>query len=299
MSCDLDPRRFPQNPAVAANWGVGQRGARPAARLNRSAGRGLRSLLGLGALVLGLLTGAGSQAAPVLLQGSSRISTDAFCVPYCGLEAKAAILGNEGAWADGQYSGGAGANTSAVVGGGGFTGKNAAAVAQVHWTSTFKTSPGQPTDEPIHLHLDLDLGYFASHDAMFGLGQASGGASVKIALWRCRPNVLGAPFCLPVFGHKLSYHDSFVFDDVLELGLFDPLDIGLLDLTFEVGSVVQTFPIIGIGAHAIDMAVMGFTLRADDGQSPPAPLSEPASAALVLGALGLAAGFRRRRAPTA
>lgn len=233
-------------------------------------------------------------AVPVPLEGSIGASTTTDCSPWCGSTEAQARIGADSMRVNGQFKGDAGGMTSAVLGGGGFFGKTAAATGTANWWAVVN-APADPGGDPFHLYFDWNLSLIASHDAL--LGQAAGGAEMTVRWYECQP-LVGATGCTPVlaFEQKRVYTESITLIDSWDLGLYDTdTSYGALQVIFSLGSAAATAPIIGIYASAIDFATLGFTLRADDGVLPPLPVPEPAaltSALVALGALGLT---RRRR----
>lgn len=242
---------------------------------------------------LAAMTAGVAQAVPVPLAGEIDFTTSTDCSPWCGsAEAKANIIGVDGSLANGQFQGAGAASTSAVLGGGGFFGKTAAATASFEWWAWVMPAAGAG-DDPFHLFFDWDLSLFSSHDAL--LGQAVGGAEVNATWYKCVPSMFGC-FPFQTFSQQRVYTDPVFAGEEWGLGLYDPsMPYGILHVTLDVGSAAATTPWIGVYASAIDIAVFGFTLRADDGRAPPAPVPEPSSLAMTLAGLTSVIWLLRRR----
>ncbi len=272
---------------------IGRQRLRCGLPLYLSAGQSLRWAAAVIVCSLAALTSGIAEAAAVSLAGSINVSTTTDCSPWCGSsEAKATVIGAEGRRVVGEFQGGGAAATSAILGGGGFFGKTAAATVSFDWYATVYPAASAGSD-PFHLFFDWDATLFASHDAL--LGQAAGGTEVNVTWYRCMPNFMGACIPFPTFQQQRVYTGSFVSGEQWDLGLFNPSDpYGLLHVSFDVGSAAATTPWIGVYASAIDIGSFDFRLRADDGRVLPVPVPEPPILPMVLAALMMVIGLKRR-----
>lgn len=124
--------------------------------------------------------------------------------------------------------------------------------------------------DPFHLFFDWDATLFASHGAL--MGRAAGGSEVEVTWYECSPFISNFCFPIPTFQQKRVFTGSVVAGEQWDLGLFNQSDpYGMLHVTFDVGSIASTYPVIGVYASAIDIGTFDFTLRADDGRAQPVP----------------------------
>lgn len=255
-------------------------------------GQHLRKVFGAIALSVSVLAGGAANAMPVplLFDYGYGHSTDRTCAPWCGgTDADATIIGIESGVTDGQFVGGGAANTFASVGGGGWTGKTATAAVSLGWWALFRVDSGQPIQDPADLLLNWNLNLLASHDAL--LGSAGGGASLYFSGWQCFYDIgCGDPY----FEATMHFDETVFVEEQTALGMLDPsVGYGILQVTLEVGSMVRTYPLIGIYASAIDLGTFDFTFWADDGQAPPNPTPEPSGTWLIPAGLAMLALIRR------
>lgn len=243
------------------------------------------------ALSMAAMAPTGAQALAVPLEGIFVMSAHTDCSPWCGgSEAQANVTANDGHFVGGQFTGGAGIATSAILGGGGWLGKTAAATASFGWKAIVHRAPEATTD-PFEVYLDWSTMLFASHDALFG--QASGGSQFRVTWSQCLPTASGCTLS-QTFDHERVYTDSITYDDVWDLGTFDSsAPYGLLEISYAVGSAAATAPLVGFYASAIDIGVYSFTLRGDDGRA--TPVGEPPTLAMVFGGLLAASALRASR----
>jgi len=242
------------------------------------------------------VTGAG--ALPVRVGGSIDMTVTTDCAPWCGTlsSADAVILGAEGQRANGQFTGGGGASTSAIVGGG-LLGKSATATATFEWVVQVY-APRNGTGEPFHLFLAWDATLFANHSVL-GLGEAGGGSGFQATLYKDHCVLPGICVPFPTFHDERVFTASVFADGQWDLGLFDQsAPYQTLRIKFDVGSTATTYPVIGLYASAVDIGTLDFTLRADDGRAPPPPpdpVPETPTLALALAGLAALVALPRRR----
>lgn len=267
--------------------------------MKRRFGSAFRQGLAAVALVAGALGGGIAAAAPVALEGANYYWSDTEATFGTAAGATAQVLGLDGDWFNGTYQGDGGGLTTASAGYALF-GASAVGLTTLGWMVSY-SAPSLAPGQTAAVSLDWSANLVASYATLFGAA-ASGG--MELELYRMVPGAF--PFCLWYFDGTYwcpaqywyyGYGETIAINDfTTPLGTLAAGERQMLLATFQVASAVETLPLIGFVAEAVDLGFMSFTLRADSGEPPAPPLPEPAPLGLLIAALAALGGVSRRAA---
>ena len=214
-----------------------------------------------------------------------------------GSGGRAGVNSVDARWVGHVYEFGGSAYTAAVVTYNIF-GASGAGLVTMHWPLVMWV-PGQPAGGTLEMDLDWQIDLFGSHSAIGGVSSGAGKVDIKFMQIALDGNCAGVEYYFvigawcPVSGiHHWESGSSGSGGGHIDLGAFDTSEVVVVDVTFKMATVSQTYPLFGLAATGFDLGILGFSLWADDGTAPP-PVPEPPGLALVGGALGLLA-LRRR-----
>lgn len=246
--------------------------------------RGVRGVLGAVALSIAVLAAGAASAVPIRVPGTDSFSytTETSNVPGRS-GGFANVLGIEGAWVGNEYKGGGGIYANA------WASAYALGSASVYTATLIWGLDFEAPDRALDLYLDWDLTLFSAASAL--LGDAGGGAQLKVAVWQ--QGFMGIP-SLVGYGDWV-FNDTITTGNVSHIGRIDAGEEWWMVMNFIVGSAASVWPLIGLAAEADNIGMLDFTLWADDGR-PPVPAPEPAALWLFAGGLSFLALIRRGRA---
>lgn len=254
--------------------------------------------LSLCAAALAALPAGPAAAVPVPMNLQSLYSSGVQVTPsLTGTGGRAGVNSVGARWVDNVYEFGGSAYTAADVYYNVF-GASGAGLVTMHWPLVMWV-PGQPAGQTLEMDLDWQIDLFGSHSAIGGVSSGAGKVDIKFMQIASSGNCAGVEYYFiigawcPVSGiHHWESASSGSGGGHIELGAFDSREVVVVDVTFKMATVSQTYPLFGLAATGVDLGILGFSLWADDGTAPPV-VPEPPALALAGAALGLLA-LRRR-----